>query len=311
VRADLTHAVSNGLAVLPGMASKWAFGTPFILSEHGVYLRERYLSERRTRHSRAVKRVVLNFYRLLTTAGYQMADLIAPGNRYNRRWELRAGADPAVIRPVYNGVDPTSFPPAADLPPEMTVAWIGRVDPIKDLETLVRAFGIVHQKLPEARLRLFGPTPRGDEAYRSRVEELIAEHDLVGTATFEGRVATAVEAYHSGRVVALTSISEGFPYTVIEAMMAGRATVSTDVGGVGEAVGDAGLLVAPRDHEGVAEALLALLTDDAWCRQLGRQARRRAIELFTLDRFLKTYWDIYSGVRHGTVHDEWARGRAS
>jgi polysaccharide biosynthesis protein PelF len=277
------------------MSSKWAYRTPFMLSEHGVYLRERYLSERRARLSAPVKRLVLGFIRLLTIGAYEVADLITPGNQYNRRWEVRNGADPDGIRPVYNGVDPTSFPPAADLPAELTLAWVGRVDPIKDVETLVRAFKIVHSRLPEARLRLFGPTPAGGEAYRVRCGDLIDELGLTGAATFEGRVATAVEAYHAGRVVVLTSISEGFPYTVIEAMMAGRATVSTDVGGVGEAVGDAGLLVPPRDHEAVAEACVTLLNDDRRCRQLGRQARRRAFDLFTLERFLETYRAIYAG----------------
>ena len=81
---------------------------------------------------------------------------------------------------------------------------------------------------------------------------LIEAFGLAGSAVLEGRVDDMVEAYHSGSIVALTSISEGFPYTVVEAMASGRTVVCTNVGGVAEAVGDA-LLVRFADGR-VAEA---------------------------------------------------------
>jgi glycosyltransferase involved in cell wall biosynthesis len=59
---------------------------------------------------------------------------------YNRRWEELLGADPARIRTVYNGVDPAHFPAVEGEPEAPTISWLGRIDPIKDLETLLRAF---------------------------------------------------------------------------------------------------------------------------------------------------------------------------
>ena len=129
-----------------------------------------------------------------------------------------------------------------------TLSWAGRVDPIKDLETLIRAFALVREELPDARLRMFGGTPGGRRGYRQRCEALAAELGRRRTrVTFEGRVEDIRDAYAAGNVVMLSSISEGFPYTLIEAMTCGRATVSTDVGGVSEAVGDTGLVVPPRE----------------------------------------------------------------
>ena len=86
----------------------------------------------------------------------------------------------------------------------------------------------------------------GGEAYRERCEALAASLGHADAVTFEGRVDDIKYAYAAGNVVMLSSISEGFPFTLIEAMSCGRATVSTDVGGVREAVGDTGFVVPHR-----------------------------------------------------------------
>jgi glycosyltransferase involved in cell wall biosynthesis len=294
LESDVTHAVTNGLAVLACLSAKWTHGTPFILTEHGVYLRERYLEYGKSPYSWPVKALMLGFLRRLCSAGYRNADLITPGNRYNQRWELRGGADPARLQTVYNGVDPEHFPPAGAEPAAPTISWAGRIDPIKDVETLVHAFALVRKQIPDARLRLFGGTPAGNEPYRDRCRDLIVELKLDGAATLEGRVDNILDAYAAGHVVALSSISEGFPYTLIEAMTAGRATVSTDVGGVTEAVGDTGLVVPPRDPEAMAAACVQLLRDADLRNKLGAGARTRALEFFTVEQAVGTFRSIYA-----------------
>ncbi|MFF9776079.1 GT4 family glycosyltransferase PelF [Streptomyces sp. NPDC013978] len=289
----VAHAVSGGVAVLPGLAALERHGVPLLLTEHGVYLRERYLGYRTAPYRWPVKAVVLGFFRLLAEETYRRAALITPGNRYNRLWEEQGGADPESIRTVYNGVDPAAFPPAGPEPETLTLSWAGRVDPIKDLETLIRAFALVRARLPHTRLRLFGGTPRGGEAYRERCEALAAELGHGDAVTFEGRVDDIKDAYAAGNVVMLSSISEGFPFTLIEAMSCGRATVSTDVGGVREAVGDTGLVVPPRDPEAMARAALDLLGDPARRRAMGEAARLRVIEQFTLRQTIDTFRSIY------------------
>ncbi|HEU4346484.1 MAG TPA: DUF3492 domain-containing protein, partial [Actinoplanes sp.] len=184
-RADLTHAVTNGLSTLPGLNAKWSHGTPMLLTEHGVYLRERYLGLRESAYSWPVKVVLSAFHRLLCATAYRTADLITPGNRFNHRWETRFGADPARIETVYNGVDPADFPAAGREPAVPTVTWAGRIDPIKDLETLVRAFALIRDEVPAARLRIFGGAPAAGRAYLRRCEALVEELDLTGAATFE------------------------------------------------------------------------------------------------------------------------------
>ncbi|MER5885000.1 GT4 family glycosyltransferase PelF [Streptomyces sp. NPDC001941] len=295
----VAHAVSGGLAVLPGLVGSHRYGVPLLLTEHGVYLRERYLGYRTGPYRWPVKALVLGFFRMLAEETYRVAEMVTPGNRYNRLWEERGGADPRRIHTVYNGVDPAAFPPAGPEPEVPTLSWAGRVDPIKDLETLIRAFALVREAVPDARLRLFGGTPRGGEAYRERCEALAAELGHGDAVVFEGRVEDIRDAYAAGNVVMLSSISEGFPFTLIEAMSCGRATVSTDVGGVTEAVGDSGLVVPPREPEAMAKAALELLRDPDRRAAMGQAARLRVIEQFTLRQTVDTFRNIYLQLAYG------------
>ena len=110
VQADIAHAVTNGLGVLPALAAKWQYGMPMLLTEHGVYLREQYLQNRRSLYRWPVKAFYLGLMRHLCALGYSEAEMITPGNVYNRRWEERLGAQPTHIRTVYNGVRTGQLP---------------------------------------------------------------------------------------------------------------------------------------------------------------------------------------------------------
>ncbi len=233
--ADLCHATANGLSVLLALGAYWAHETPLVLSEHGIYLRERYLAFGSHQFTFPVRSILLRFYRRLTWAGYQIASSIAPGSEYNRQWLEANGAAPERIHPVYNGVDVANFADSSSEPEIPTLVWLGRIDPLKDVETLIRSFAQVRRVMPEARLRIYGSASAENQRYLDRCVSLKDSLDLGDSATFEGRVESVVDAYHSGHIVLLTSISEGFPYTLIEAMASGMPTVATDVGGVREA----------------------------------------------------------------------------
>jgi polysaccharide biosynthesis protein PelF len=295
VEADVCHLAMNGVSALVGLASKWAHGTPIVLSEHGVYLRERYLGLAAEDASQAVKVIAMRFHRRLAAAAYRTADILAPHSGYNRRWQLYGGADPARMRTMYNGVDPADFPEAQGEPAEPTIVFVGRIDPLKDLHTLIRAFELVRKQLPDARLRMFGPVTPENEGYHASCQQLITELGLTGAAVLEGPIPRQVDAYQAGHLVALTSVSEGFPFTVVESMSMGRPQVCTNVGGVSEAVGgDAGFVVPPRDHEAVATACITLLTDHDLRRAYGVLARKRVLERFTLDQWTRAYRDMYA-----------------
>lgn len=295
VRAEVCHLAMNGVSALVGLASKWAYGTAMVLSEHGVYLRERYLSLAGDDVSQAVKVIGMRFSRRLAAAAYRSADILAPHSSYNRRWQLYGGADPARMRTMYNGINPYEFPAAQSEPEDPTIVFVGRIDPLKDLHTLIRAFAIVRERIPNARLRMFGPVSPSSEGYRASCVQLITDLGLSGAAVLEGPIVRQADAYMAGHLVALTSVSEGFPFTVVESMSMGRPQVCTNVGGVSEAVGtDAGFVVPPRDHAAVADACIRLLEDAELRYACGVFARKRVLERFTLDQWTNAYREVYA-----------------
>ncbi len=297
--ADVAHAVTNGLGVLPALAAKWRDGTPLLVTEHGIYMREQYLHSREFPYRWPVRALYLKFLRYLCAVGYQEAELITPGNAFNERWELRLGASAGQVRTIYNGVTAADFPVIEDEPEVPTISWAGRIDPVKDLETLIIAFALVHAKMPDARLRIFGSPPAGRDSYLESCRTLAADLGVAESVSFEGRVAEIRDAYVAGHVVVLCSITEGFPFTLIEAMTCGRPCVATDVGGVPEAIADTGLVVPPRNSEALAESCLTLLRDGDLRRRLGAAARNRVLEYFTVDRALAAFDEIYARLAAG------------
>ncbi|MFD9562672.1 DUF3492 domain-containing protein [Streptomyces sp. NPDC059994] len=101
------------------------------------------------------------------------------------------------------------------------------------------------------------------------------------------------DAYAGGSVVVLSSVVEGFPVSLVEAMFCGRATVSTDAGAVVEVIGGTGLVVPPRNPRALADACVALLRDPERRERLGAAARARALELFTVEQNLAAFRGIY------------------
>jgi glycosyltransferase involved in cell wall biosynthesis len=293
IEVDLCHASSNGLSALLAMAAKWTNGTPFLLTEHGVYLRERYMEYAPGKVPQAQRSFLLGFYKHLSLAAYQVADAIAPGSDYNRRWQQANGADVDKIEPIHNGIDVDGFKSTAAKTEHPTLVWVGRIDPLKDVKTLLRAFVRVRQTIPNARLRIYGGTPPGNEGYLRECLDLRDKLGLEENVAFEGRVRSIADAYLSGDVVVATSISEGFPYAVLEAMASGRAMIATDVGGVSEAIDDAGILVPPQDDVSLANACITLLGNPELRAALANDGRERVRSRFMVELSNERYGELY------------------
>ncbi|MFE9255529.1 DUF3492 domain-containing protein [Streptomyces sp. NPDC006879] len=327
---DICHAASGGVAALPGLLAKRFFGVPLLVTEYGVQLRAHHLgsAEHPDALSAPVRALLAGFHGRLAAEIYRQADLLTPGNGHARRWQERGGAPRAKLRTVHPGVEADRFATvgeAADQGDPHTLVWVGRVEPAKDLIGLLHAFAEVRRQHPEARLRIFAAPTHGPQSptylshCRALAAQLFPDEAVDATAVGENPVTfeeiggpdapEAADAYASGRVVVLSSVVEGFPVSLVEAMFCARATVSTDVGAVCEVIGGTGLVVPPRNPRAFAHTCLALLHDPARAQRLGAAARARALELFSVEQNLAAFRGMYlelishSPVRRDTLDE--------
>ncbi|MFC7263204.1 DUF3492 domain-containing protein [Streptomyces lutosisoli] len=329
---DLCHAAAGGAAALPGLLARHFSGVPLLVTEYGVQLRAHYLASASVGEPPAVRALLAAFHGRLAAEVYRAAALITPGNTHARRWQERCGADRAKLRTVYPGMEASRFAEVGEsaegsgcADPDMLV-WVGRIEPAKDLISLLHSFAEIRKEEPKTRLRIVGAPADGPEGatYLSHCRALAAqlfpdEADGVhavgdNPVSFEEiggpEVPSLAEAYASGAVIVLSSVIEGFPISLVEAMFCGRATVSTDVGAVVEVIGGTGLVVPPRNPRALAEACVSLLRDPERRERLGAAGRARALELFTVEQNVAAFHGIYleivshSPVRRVVVDDE-------
>ncbi|MEU3841901.1 DUF3492 domain-containing protein [Streptomyces sp. NPDC028635] len=310
--ADVCHAASGGPAALTGLLAGHFFGVPLLVTEYGVRLRSHYLAPGPGPQATPVARALLAaFHGRLATEVYRRAACVTPGNAHARRWQERCGADRDKLRTVYPGMDASRFAEVGEAPDAAdpgTLVWVGRIEPAKDLVSLLHAFAEVRKEEPGARLRIVGPPAGAEgEAYLAHCRALAAQlfpDEAAGLhavgdnpVSFEEiggpELPLLADAYAAGAVVVLSSVVEGFPIGLVEAMFCGRATVSTDVGAVVEVIGGTGLVIPPRNPRALAEACVALLRDPERRARLGAAARARALELFTVEQNVAAFHGIY------------------
>ncbi|NBE51881.1 glycosyltransferase [Streptomyces sp. YC537] len=313
---DLCHAASGGCAALPGLLAKHFFGVPLLVTEYGVQLRAHYLGGAGEGAGAPARALLAAFHGRLAAEVYRQATLITPGNTHARRWQEKCGAERGKLRTVYPGMAAGRFAEVGEagesgeyLADPGTLVWVGRIEPAKDLVGLLHAFAEVRKEEPKSRLRIVGAPALGEAAgaYLAHCRALAAQLfpdeaegvHAVGDnpVSFEEiggpDVPELADAYAAGSVVVLSSVVEGFPISLVEAMFCGRATVSTDTGAVVEVIGGTGLVVPPRNPRALADACVALLRDPARRERLGAAARARALELFTVEQNVAAFHSIY------------------
>ncbi|MER7484047.1 DUF3492 domain-containing protein [Streptomyces sp. NPDC126510] len=306
---DLCHAASGGTAVLPGLLARHFTGVPLMVTEYGVRLRTHYLTAQDA--PPAVRSLLAAFQGRLAAEAYGRAEVVTAGNTHTRRWQERCGAERRKLRTVYPGMEALPFADVGESPdcadPD-TLVWVGRVEPAKDLVSLLHAFAEVRKQEPATRLRIVG-APAGPEgaAYlghcRTLAAQLFPDEAEGPHATGDNPVSfeeiggpelpAVTDAHTAGAVTVLSSVVEGFPVGLVEAMLCGRATVSTDVGAVVEVIGGTGLVVPPRNPRALADACVALLRDPQRRARLGAAARARALELFTVEQNIEAFHGLY------------------
>lgn len=301
---SVTHATLAGFPTITSIVAKYEFGIPIILTDHGVFIRERLINVGQSEYPFFSKKLLVDLSTFMSRAIYHHADLIAPVTSVNKKWETKFEATEDRITPIYNGVDPKTFRPTAkpehtaDTP---TVVAAAQVFPLKDIETMIRSCHYARLQIPDIQYILYGSL-EVDPPYVEKCKKLVKELDLEEHFTFGGFHNTPSMIFNEGDISILSSISEGFPYTVIESMSCGRPVVSTDVGGIREALEGCGELCKPRDARALAGGVVKLLRDDDLRLEMGRRARDRVLLNYTIpqsvDHYRKAYHRFHEQERH-------------
>jgi glycosyltransferase involved in cell wall biosynthesis len=230
----------------------------------------------------------------------------APGRFFAVSEDLRThmlaeGFERERVGVIYNGIDPGPPPTARDraaarqilgLPADaLVVGTVARLDPVKDLNTLLAAFADLARELAEAVLVVIGDGPELE-----RLEGAAREAGIESRISFTGARNDARRLVAAFDVYANTSVTEGVSVTLLEAMAAGLPVVATRVGGTPEVVvaEETGLLVPAREPALVAESVSRLAADSALRSRLGQAGRERLSRKFTLEQMVGRYLGVYS-----------------
>ena len=198
----------------------------------------------------------------------------------------------SLITVIPNGVDTAFFEPPATAREEdrKIILCIARLVPEKDHHTLITAFGLLARRHPDAELWIVGDGNR-----RKSISE------YAGQAAFAGRIRLIPGQLDirpllwQGSVLVLSSVEEGLPNVVLEAMASGLPVIATEVGGLPEVVehGRTGLLVPSRNADALANALSLLLSDEKIRAAFGREGAKRARHCYSNSRMVREYERIF------------------
>jgi glycosyltransferase involved in cell wall biosynthesis len=206
---------------------------------------------------------------------------------------VRAGLSRGKIRIIPNGVDTELFAPAAaEGAPRRGIVYVGRLSPEKGVTHLLGAFALLAADRPGLVLRLYGEGPE-EASLRKKAESL----GLKGRVEFAGAVGAMEvrEALGTAEVVVQPSLVEGISCALLEAMAMECAVVTTDIPANRSVMrdGEEGLLVPTADPAALAEGAGRLLDDREAAARLGKAARRRARERFSMESVARRYGDLF------------------
>lgn len=313
-KADIYHCVATGYSGLLGSMAKHEFGCGLIISEHGIYTRERE-EELLKAHwvSGIYKNIWIDQFKKMSLLAYEKADIVTSLYGHARKLQMDLGCDPAKLRITSNGIDVSRF---ADIPgkkPEdegfINIGAVLRVTPIKDVKTMINAFAFAKQQVPNLKLWLMGPMDE-DEEYAAECTELV---EVLGIkdVIFTGRI-NVIEYLGRMDYTILTSISEGQPLTILESYAAGKPTIATDVGNCRELIygeeddsfGEAGILTHIMNTQEIADAMIELAVNVERREQMGKVGYQRVTTFFRIDQMQAKYRDIYDD----TYASTWKKG---
>ena len=298
--ADLYHSPSTGYAGVLAALAAMKYNKPFVLTEHGIYTRER--EEEILRSDWVIshfKDYWISMFFMFARFAYQQAHYVTSLYRRASKIQQELGCAEDKCEVVRNGLDVEAF---AAIPEKLEDEWVDiaaivRFAPIKDIKTMIYAFSRLKQNFEKVRLHIVGGVD--DEEYHQECLDLIKFLD-VKDIIMPGNVNIKVYLEKIDFTI-LTSISEGQPFALLESMAAHRPIIATDVGccreliegDAGDYLGHAGICVPPMHQSKLLEALTDMCQNAANRKEMGGIGQERVRKYFEIKNVMSDYLKIY------------------
>ena len=301
-QADVYHAVSTGYAGILGCMGKHFHGGQLILSEHGIYTREREEELIKAEWvQRLYKRIWIQQFKKMSQVAYDKADVVTSLYQHARELQIELGCPVKKTMVTPNGIDYKRLENLPGIRPEQEgyihIGAVLRVTPIKDVKTLIQAFAYARRRCPKLKLWIMGPYDEEPE-YAAECFKMV-EMMEIPDVEFTGRIQVTDYLGWMDMTI-LTSISEGQPLTILESFAAHVPVIATDVGncrgllyGEDDDFGEAGILTHIMNVEEIASAMVYLAENPEVRKKMAEVGYRRLLRKYKIEDMKKTYANIY------------------
>lgn len=298
--ADVYHSASTGYAGVVGALAKHLYNKPFILTEHGIYSREREEEIIKADWVKGYfKDLWIEYFYRLSACAYDAADQVVTLFNRNKEIQIELGCDPDKISIIPNGVNIEDYAMIQERMEDdsIQIGAIVRVVPIKDIKTMLQSFALIKQEVPNAKFYIMGPYEEDPDYY----EECIQLQHALGLEDVEFTGSVRIQDYLGKMdILMLTSISEGQPLAILEGMAVSKPFVATNVGscaellkGLDDGIGEAGFVVPVMHYEQLAQAAIRLCKDRQLREVMGQRALERVRKYYRQDDVIKNYRTLY------------------
>lgn len=302
-KADIYHSTATGYSGLLGSLGKWLHKKPYILTEHGIYTRER--EEELLRATWVLpyfKQQWIDLFYTFSDCAYKHADHVTCLFKRAALTQQEIGCDKEKQMVIENGIHYDRFCNIPQKTPDghIDIGAVVRIAKIKDVKTMIYAFAEAKASIPNARLHILGDVD--DKEYFEECKQLVQQLEIKDIR-FTG-VVNVIEYMEKLDFTILTSISEGQPLSILESFAAGRPCVTTDVGCCRELLegnheddlGEAGICVAPMYKEGLAQGIILMSRDSNMRKRMSEVGKERVRQYYTHKTSMEKYHNLYMGV---------------
>lgn len=306
-KCDLYHTITTGYAGISAVINGIRHNVPVVLTEHGIYHRERR-REIITSHwiKEEYKSVWVKLFYIFSSMTYKHSKKITTLFEKNQLFEKELCSDSSKLMIIPNGIDVEKYSKInyrKEKDP-FVIGLVGRVVEIKDVKTAIKAIALLRKKIPNLKFLIIGPTDEEPE-YFIQCKEMVEIFNLEDIVEFTGP-GNMMDFYPKLNLLLLSSVSEGLPLVILEAFASGIPVVATDVGACYELIngsnsvddveGKAGIVVKPKDYVGISNAIYELYSNDKFRFEASKIARLRVRKKYNLKDVVEKYRKLYLSV---------------